>query len=86
MSELQLDGVTRHFGAVEALRGMSFQVNAGEFFCLLGPSSSGKTTTLRAIAGLEKLLAGHVQFDGREVTTAPVQGRGMSMIFQTFAV
>ncbi len=86
MSELQLADVTRHFGAVEALRGMTFQVDEGEFFCLLGPSSSGKTTTLRAIAGLEKLLAGQILFGGRDVTTAPVQGRGMSMIFQTFAL
>ncbi|MCB1493916.1 MAG: ABC transporter ATP-binding protein [Rhodobiaceae bacterium] len=65
---------------------MSFEVNAGEFFCLLGPSSSGKTTTLRAIAGLEDLAAGEIHFAGENVTDKPVQGRGMSMIFQTFAL
>ena len=65
---------------------MSFDVAEGEYFCLLGPSSSGKTTTLRAIAGLEELSNGRVEFGGKNVTTAPVQGRGMSMIFQTFAL
>ena len=59
---------------------------AGEFFCLLGPSAAGKTTTLRAISGLEALEAGRVEFAGRDVTTAPVQGRGIAMIFQTFAL
>lgn len=86
MAELRLLDIRRNFGRVEALRGMTFDVGDGEFFCLLGPSSSGKTTTLRSIAGLEKLAGGQVLFDGVDVTTAPVQGRGMAMIFQTFAL
>ncbi|MCB2011868.1 MAG: ABC transporter ATP-binding protein [Geminicoccaceae bacterium] len=86
MAGLRLVDVERHFGPVEALRGMSFDVHDGEFFCLLGPSSSGKTTTLRAIAGLETLRGGRVFMDDRDITDAPVQGRGMSMIFQTFAL
>lgn len=86
MSELKVANLHRNFGRVVALDGMSFDVAEGEFFCLLGPSSSGKTTTLRAISGLEDLSAGTVHFAGRDVTTAPVQGRGMSMIFQTFAL
>ena len=86
MSELNVRGLTRDFGRLRALDGVSFDVADGEFFCLFGPSSSGKTTTLRAIAGLETLIAGSVRFDGQDVTTAPVQGRGMSMIFQTFAL
>jgi multiple sugar transport system ATP-binding protein len=86
MSELKVSGLRRDFGSVTALDGMSFDVADGEFLCLLGPSSSGKTTTLRAIAGLEELSEGTVEFDGVDVTDAPVQGRGMSMIFQTFAL
>jgi len=65
---------------------MTFDVAEGEFFCLLGPSSSGKTTTLRAISGLEDLKSGQISFGGKDITDAPVQGRGMSMIFQTFAL
>lgn len=86
MSELKVDTLRRTFGKVVALDGMSFDVADGEFFCLLGPSSSGKTTTLRSISGLEELEAGSVRFAGQDVTDRPVQGRGMSMIFQTFAL
>ena len=86
MTDLRLDGLVKRYGRVTALDGVSFDVEAGEFFCLLGPSAAGKTTTLRAIAGLEKLDAGRVCFAGRDVTDAPVQGRGMAMIFQTFAL
>ncbi len=86
MSELKVQNLRRTFGSVVALDDMNFDVADGEFFCLLGPSSSGKTTTLRAIAGLEELDNGQVNFAGQDVTDAPVQGRGMSMIFQTFAL
>lgn len=86
MSELKVQNLRRCYGRVVALENMSFDVADGEFFCLLGPSSSGKTTTLRAIAGLEDLDNGAVHFAGKNVTDAAVQGRGMSMIFQTFAL
>lgn len=59
---------------------------AGEFFVILGPSAAGKTTTLRTIAGLERPDAGTIAFAGEDITHAPVQGRGMAMIFQTFAL
>ena len=86
MSELRIQNLRRKFGQLVALDDMSFDVKDGEFFCLLGPSSSGKTTTLRSIAGLEELETGTVTFAGNDVTDAPIQGRGMSMIFQTFAL
>lgn len=86
MTNLKLEGLVKRYGRVTALDGLSFDVAAGEFFCLLGPSAAGKTTTLRAIAGLERLEAGRVSFAGRDITTSPVQGRGMAMIFQTFAL
>ena len=86
MSELQVKNLRREFGSVVALEDMSFDVAEGEFFCLLGPSSSGKTTTLRAISGLEELKGGEGWVDGKNVTEAAVQNRGMSMIFQTFAL
>lgn len=86
MAQLIIDNLSRNFGALQALNGISFSVEEGEFFCLLGASSAGKTTTLRAIAGLEELAGGSVTFDGRDLSQLPVQGRGMSMIFQTFAL
>ncbi len=86
MSELRVRNLRREFGPVVALDSVSFDIADGEYFCLLGASSSGKTTTLRAISGLEELAGGSVEFAGQDVTNAPVQGRGMSMIFQTFAL
>jgi multiple sugar transport system ATP-binding protein len=86
MTDLKLTGLVKRYGRVTALDGLSLELRAGEFYCLLGPSAAGKTTTLRAISGLEALEAGRVEFAGRDVTTAPVQGRGIAMIFQTFAL
>ncbi|MGF1474224.1 MAG: ABC transporter ATP-binding protein [Geminicoccaceae bacterium] len=86
MAELVVDNVVKRYGRETALDKMSFEVDRGEFFCLLGPSAAGKTTTLRAISGLEALQGGRVHFKGEDVTTAPVQNRGMAMIFQTFAL
>ncbi len=86
MSILSVTGAEKRYGSINALAGTSFEVEAGEFYCLLGPSAAGKTTTLRAIAGLETLDAGRVVFDGQDMTGQPVQGRDMAMVFQTFAL
>ncbi len=86
MSDLRLSGVAKRYGRVQALDGIDLEIAAGEFFCLLGPSAAGKTTTLRAIAGLERIDAGTIRFAGEDVTTKPVQKREMAMIFQTFAL
>jgi len=86
MADLRLQGLVKRYGDVTALNGVDFDVRSGEFFAILGPSAAGKTTTLRTIAGLERPEAGSVTFDGRDLTHAPVQGRGMAMIFQTFAL
>lgn len=86
MADLRLQGLVKKYGDVTALNGVDFDVRSGEFFAILGPSAAGKTTTLRTIAGLERPDAGSVTFDGRDLTRAPVQGRGMAMIFQTFAL
>jgi multiple sugar transport system ATP-binding protein len=86
VSDLIVTGAVKRFGDTEALRGVSFEVGAGEFFCLLGPSAAGKTTTLRAVAGLDRLDAGTIHFAGQDLTHQPVQGRQMAMVFQTFAL
>jgi multiple sugar transport system ATP-binding protein len=86
MSDLRITGLAKHYGSVVALDGLNLEVEAGEFFVILGPSAAGKTTTLRAIAGLERPDAGRIRFAGRDVTHTPVQGRNMAMIFQTFAL
>ena len=58
----------------------------GRFFVLFGPSSVGKTTTLRTIAGLVQPDSGRLEIDGKDVTHAPIAGRGVSMVFQSFAL
>jgi branched-chain amino acid transport system ATP-binding protein len=67
MSLLSLDGLTVRYGEIEALRGLSLAVEAGEVVTLLGGNGAGKSTTLRAISGLLKPVAGDVQFDGRSI-------------------
>jgi len=86
MTALSVTDLTKSFGDIDALKGVDFSVEDGEFFALLGPSASGKTTTLRAICGIETLDQGRVMFDGVDITEAEVQGRDMAMVFQTFAL
>ena len=54
MAEVALVDVSKSYGAVEAVRGLSLSISDGEFLVLLGPTGAGKTTTLRLIAGLER--------------------------------
>ncbi len=83
---LRLSGVSKSYGAVRALDTLSFDVPEGSFFVLFGPSAAGKTTTLRTIAGLVQPDAGRVEIFGQDVTSAPIAGRGVSMVFQSFAL
>lgn len=83
---LSLSGVSKHYGKVRALEDLSFSVQEGRFFVLFGPSSVGKTTTLRTIAGLVRPDKGSVHIFGRDKTDAEIAGRGVSMVFQSFAL
>jgi multiple sugar transport system ATP-binding protein len=83
---LSLTNVTKSFGGAQALANLSFSVAEGRFFVLFGPSSVGKTTTLRAIAGLVTPDRGRVEIFGKDYTHEPIAGRGVSMVFQSFAL
>lgn len=83
---LRVANAHKSFGAVTALTGLELSLHEGEFFVLLGPSASGKTTTLRSIAGIERLDSGRIEFLGEDISEAPVQGRSMAMVFQAFAL
>ncbi len=83
---LRLDSLTRRFGVVVAVDGVSLEVAPGEFLTLLGPSGCGKTTTLRMIAGFETPTGGRIVLEGRDVTALPPQGRGVGMVFQNYAL
>ncbi len=83
---LELDGLNKQFGSVTALDDLSIQINEGEFFVILGRSAAGKTTTLRAICGLEPVDGGRILLNGRDITNDSAQSRGIAMIFQSFAL
>src|SRR5689334_13690347 len=89
---IEVENLEVYFGAVPAVRGVSFTVIHGEQLTLLGPSGCGKTTTLRAIAGLEKPVAGEIRIDGTPIYSAarninvPAEKRGLSMVFQSYAI
>ncbi|QJQ95932.1 MULTISPECIES: ABC transporter ATP-binding protein [Halomonadaceae] len=83
---IRLENVTRHWHGVAAVDGVSFDVAPGEFVILLGPSGCGKSTTLRMIAGLEQATSGRIQMGGRDVTALPPGDRGLSMVFQSYAL
>jgi ABC-type sugar transport system ATPase subunit len=83
---LRLSKVTKTYGRVTALRDLSFDVAEGTFFALFGPSSVGKTTSLRTIAGLVTPDSGRLEILGKDMTHAPIASRGVSMVFQSFAL
>ncbi|MDT8333670.1 ABC transporter ATP-binding protein, partial [Roseomonas gilardii] len=86
MATIEIDGIRKSFGAVQALQAVDLQVRDGEFLALLGPSGCGKTTLLRIIAGLESQTGGRVRIDGRDVSDLPPRRRGLAMVFQNYAV
>ena len=71
---------------VTALKGVSFEINQGELFCLLGPSGCGKTTLLRISAGLESLTSGRIFYGEKDITSIPPFRRNIGMVFQSFAL
>jgi iron(III) transport system ATP-binding protein len=86
MSLLTLKSISKRFATTAAVADVSIEVERGAFFGLLGPSGCGKTTTLRIVAGLEVPDSGHVEFDGREITSLPPERRGFGMVFQNYAL
>jgi len=83
---LRIDGITRRFGDVVALDGVSLEIEQGEFFALLGPSGCGKTTLLRIIAGFETPDSGTVTLDGENLLDKQPNRRPISLMFQSYAL
>lgn len=86
MGTVSAIGLRKSFGEVQALDGVTLEIADGAFFVVLGPSGAGKTTTLRAIAGLETLDAGSVSLDGRDATNDAPAARDLAMVFQSYAL
>jgi iron(III) transport system ATP-binding protein len=89
-ASLSVENLRISYGAVDAVKGISFDIRPGEFLTLLGPSGCGKTTTLRCIAGLEPASGGTIRIDGKvmagEGRNVPPEKRGINMVFQSYAV
>jgi spermidine/putrescine ABC transporter ATP-binding subunit len=84
--DVQLERVTKRFGAVTAVNAVSLEVAQGEVLALLGPSGCGKTTTLRMIAGFEDPDTGVVRIKGAVVNDVPTYRRNLGMVFQQYAL
>jgi len=86
MDYLVLRSLTKRFDSVEAVNGVSLNVQAGEFLVIIGESGCGKTTLLRLIAGLEEPDDGIIYIGGAPVNDVPAGQRGVQIIFQHFAL
>lgn len=83
---VRLRGVQKYYGSYHALRGVSADIQEGEFFSLLGPSGCGKTTLLRAIAGFEEISGGEILIAGKNMADVPPNLRPTNMVFQSYAI
>ena len=83
---VELAGLRRTYGSLNALDGLSLQIAPGELVVLLGPSGCGKTTALRILAGLDRADEGQVLVGGEDITRVPANKRDMGMVFQAYSL
>src|SRR5829696_5601388 len=87
MASVNLDGVRKVYGGgVEAVRGVSLDVDDGSFCVLVGPSGCGKSTLLRMVAGVETVSAGEIRIGERMVNGIEPSERDIAMVFQNYAL
>jgi multiple sugar transport system ATP-binding protein len=83
---VHLKNIWKRYGKVEAVKDLSIEIEDKEFFCLLGPSGCGKSSTLRMIAGLEKISEGELLIDGSVVNEVEPKDRDIAMVFESYAL
>ncbi|MHC8406582.1 ABC transporter ATP-binding protein [Pseudomonas sp. TMB3-21] len=86
MAFVQLEGLGKRYGEIDAVVATNLSVEKGEFVSLLGPSGCGKTTTLQMIAGFVEVTSGRIVLDGRDITHAKPASRGLGVVFQSYAL
>ena len=86
LAALDIDNLTKRYGAVTAVDQANMSIRRGEFVTFLGPSGSGKTTTLSMVAGFTTPSEGDIRIDGRSTIATPVHKRNVGMVFQNYAL
>ncbi len=86
MGAIELKAVEKWFGDVQVIKGVDLKIEDGEFVIFVGPSGCGKSTLLRMIGGLEEISRGELLIDERDVTADPPSKRGLTMVFQSYAL
>lgn len=84
--KVTISNAKKYYGDFYALKGVSLDIEPGEFFTLLGPSGCGKTTLLRMIAGFNSIESGEIRFDDRVMNNVPAHKRDIGMVFQNYAI
>ena len=86
MADVRLSHVEKSFGALSVIKNVNLDIASQEFVVMVGPSGCGKSTLLRIVAGLEDVTSGHIHIDGKDVTGLEPVDRGISMVFQSYAL
>ena len=86
MGQIELKNVRKSFGTLDVIKGVDLTIGEGELVIFVGPSGCGKSTLLRLISGLEEATDGTILIDGVDVTGKPPAERGLSMVFQSYAL
>jgi len=86
VARVELKGVSKLFGPIEAVKKVNITFEEGSFSTLLGPSGCGKTTILRMVAGLESTTSGDIEIAGRRVNEVPIHKRNLGLVFQNYAL
>ena len=86
MGSIKLNSIEKWFDELQVIKGIDLEIMDGEFIILVGPSGCGKSTLLRMIGGLEETSRGSIILDGNDVTDQPPSKRGLSMVFQSYAL
>jgi len=84
MVEVRFENITKHYGRKHAIDNLSFTVEEGSFFSILGPTGAGKSTILKMIAGIEPVTSGKIYFNDMVVNNLPPHERNISMAFETY--
>src|SRR5580704_14687334 len=86
MAQIEIERASKAFNDSKVLDDVSLSAETGQIVSIFGPSGTGKTVLLRLVAGVEDLDSGTIRLQGRDVTSAPPEARGIGMAFQNFAL